>query len=193
MKPYWLIALLAAPFTQASPDEFEQHAPHEHGRAQLQMVGEHHQLHLALSGAAFNFYGFEHAPTTEQEHRTASHVKALFSQPDKLIHFTGGRCHIESMTPSLPFAGSHAHEDEHHHEHAHKHEHEHHEHGAHHGEHANAGVQYQFHCDALPELSAIELTLFDHFPALEKLHVEALILHHTIATELTPQNRKVSW
>lgn len=191
MKPYWFVALLAAPFAQASPDEFEQHAPHEHGRAQLQVVGEHHQLHLSLSGAAFNFYGFEHTPTTKQEQHTADKVKTLFSQPAMLFKLTGGQCHLESMTPSLPFADSHAHEDKHHH--AHEHEHDHHDHGAHHGEHANAGVQYQFHCDALPELSAIELALFDHFPALEKLHVEALILDHTIATELDAKNRKVSW
>ena len=138
MKPYWIAALLLSPLAQASAEQFEQHDAHEHGKAVLQLVGEGKTLQLALSGAAFNFYGFEHQPHTQAEQQHATQVAKRLKDVAGLFRLSGGECSLQQLSIDLPFSEQETHE--HHdqqHEHAKhgEHQHEQHHEDAEHGEH----------------------------------------------------------
>jgi hypothetical protein len=69
-------AASALAVTPASADEFEQHAAHEHGKAQLDVAVDRGRVELRLDTPAANVLGFERPPRTPQERQAIATAAA---------------------------------------------------------------------------------------------------------------------
>ncbi|UAB69996.1 DUF2796 domain-containing protein [Vibrio sp. SCSIO 43132] len=93
----------------------------------------------------------------------------------------------------------HDHDKHEHHDHdKHDHDkHEHHDHEGHdheeHGGHGEFIVEYHFDCEHIEKLSQIDTQWFKQFPSTEKMSVNMITDKAQVATELTPNNHKVSF
>ena len=189
-----LLALsLALPFSQpllADDHDHHQHGSldaHEHGVASLNLVVDGSQVSLELDSPAANLVGFEYQPSTDKDRATVARVKAALEQADGLFTLTAAAdCQLQQVELDSPLFAAHDHEerehehedhdhDEHDHhdadEHAHDDEHEH-EHE--HGEHADIEGRFDYVCAAPEQLEALTLPLFNDFPAMQRIQVQAI-------------------
>ena len=187
-----LLALsLALPFSQpllAVDHDHHQHGSldaHEHGVASLNLVVDGNQVSLELDSPAANLVGFEYQPSTDEDRATVARVKAALEQADGLFTLTAAAdCQLQQVELDSPLFAAHDHEehedhdhDEHDHhdadEHAHDDEHEH-EHEHEHGEHADIEGRFDYVCAAPEQLEALTLPLFNDFPAMQRIQVQAI-------------------
>ncbi|MCE2571000.1 ZrgA family zinc uptake protein [Motilimonas eburnea] len=89
----------------------------------------------------------------------------------------------------------HEHEDKHEHEGEHKHEgdHEHEHDHDHDSAHADITVSYLFTCRNPGAITQLPVTLFKHFPLTEKIQVQGIMNETQMATNLSPDNDKITW
>lgn len=186
-----LLALsLALPFSQpllAEDHDHHQHGSldaHEHGVASLNLVVDGNQVSLELDSPAANLVGFEYQPSTDEDRATVARVKAALEQADGLFTLTAAAdCQLQQVELDSPLFAAHDHE-EHEHEdhdhdehdaddHAHDGEHEH-EHEHEHGEHADIEGRFDYVCAAPEQLEALTLPLFNDFPAMQRIQVQAI-------------------
>jgi hypothetical protein len=115
------ISASAAKQPERPPEEFEQHAAHEHGKVTINVALEEKKLVIELDSPAVNVIGFEHEPRTDDERtavRTASNLlksgKGLFGLPkDALCLFEGADVKAPKWEQSQEQHGAHE-EQEHH-------------------------------------------------------------------------------
>lgn len=137
----------AAVHAESHPEEFEQHAPHEHGKVTINVALEEKQLVIELDSPAVNVVGFEHEPRTDDERavvRTASNVlnsgKGLFGLPkDALCLFKGADVKPPEWEQSTEEHGAH---DQHEH-------------------HADYEARFTYKCEAPGSLTWLEPWLLD--------------------------------
>jgi hypothetical protein len=134
------LAALAHGAAFAQDSEVRQLGAHVHGEARLSVaIDPASGLALAeLSGAAWNFYGFERAPETDEERETIASVNAALSEPGLIAFPERAGCTLAETE----IAGSggdhghdHAHDGDHGHDHEADHDHGHEGHEAHASEH----------------------------------------------------------
>ncbi|MGB1110361.1 MAG: DUF2796 domain-containing protein [Gammaproteobacteria bacterium] len=160
---------------------------HVHGLAHMNVALDGHELVIEMESPLANFVGFEHEPSTPEQHELLEHALADLKKPASLINLPkAAECHPEKVTVELAHMEEHeAHEgegheqhDEHEAEHGHEkhakheehrdqHEHEHEEahadhkdeHKGHeeHAQHADADLRYHFQCEHGEELKALNL------------------------------------
>jgi hypothetical protein len=141
------ISANAAVHAEAHPEEFEQHAAHEHGKVTINLAVQEQQLVIELHSPAVNVVGFEHEPRTDDERaavRTASDLlksgKGLFGLPkDALCVFEGADIKAPKWEQSPEEHGAH---DEHEH-------------------HADYEARFTYRCEAPGNLTWIEPWLLD--------------------------------
>ncbi|WP_200870123.1 ZrgA family zinc uptake protein [Catenovulum agarivorans] len=168
-----------------------QYDAHIHGVAEISIVMEGKELHMQLHSPADTLVGFEHKAQTQQQKQAVQTVDRYLNTVNKIVEFTGNKCNaveievdVTALLPEEHGHDEHEHEhDKHAHEHdKHTHEHDEHEHkhDKHEHEHEHDGhersdthieitANYQFLCDDITEISAIQIKLFEQFPALEKV------------------------
>ena len=137
----------AAVHAEPQPEEFEQHAAHEHGKVMINVALEEKQLVIELDSPAVNVVGFEHAPRTDDERaavRTASDLlksgKGLFGLPkDALCLFQGAEVKPPKWEASSEEHGA-----------PDKHEH-----------HADYEARFTYRCEAPRSLTWLEPWLLD--------------------------------
>jgi Protein of unknown function (DUF2796) len=147
--PFFLscIAANAAVHAEPHPEEFEQHAAHEHGKVMINVALEEKQLVIELDAPAVNVVGFEHEPRTDAERtavRTVSDVlksgKGLFGLPkDALCLFQGSDIKAPKWEHSPEEHDAH---DEHEH-------------------HADYEARFTYRCEAPRSLTWLEPWLLD--------------------------------
>ena len=94
-------------FSETSKDSdeslptIEQHAPHEHGAANLTIAIDENKMEIDLESPADNIFGFEYVPSTDEDKKivkdAVSQLKAastLFTLPD------AAKCHLDQVTVS---------------------------------------------------------------------------------------------
>lgn len=170
-----LIALLS--FTGApQAEEQRHHGVHVHGEALLNLALEGGVLEAELISPAANLVGFEHPPRDagerERLHRAAEQLKdgaRVLGIP------AAAGCRAEEVEVESALL-----EQEHRHEVA---EHDHGHEGEHHGEeaaemehegHAEFHVHYHFQCAHPEALARLGMGLFQLFPGIESLRVQAV-------------------
>jgi Protein of unknown function (DUF2796) len=141
------ISANAAVHAEPKPEEFEQHAAHEHGKVMINVALEEKHLVIELDSPAVNVVGFEHEPRTDSERaavRTVSDVlksgNGLFGLPkDALCLFQGAEIKAPKWEPSPD------------------------EHGApdRHEHHADYEARFTYQCDAPGSLTWLEPWLLD--------------------------------
>lgn len=173
-----LLALsLALPFSQpllAEDHDHHQHGSldaHEHGVASLNLVVDGNQVSLELDSPAANLVGFEYQPSTDEDRATVARVKAALEQADGLFTLTAAAdCQLQQVELDSPLFAAHDHDEHDHHdadEHAQDDEHE-------HGEHADIEGRFDYVCAAPEQLEALTLPLFNNFPAMQRIQVQAI-------------------
>ena len=184
-----LLALsLALPFSQPllaeDDDHHHQHGSldaHEHGVASLNLVVDGNQVSLELDSPAANLVGFEYQPSTDEDRATVARVKAALEQADGLFSLTAAAdCQLQQVELDSPLFAAHDHE-EHEHEDHDRDEHDHHDADEHahddeheHGEHADIEGRFDYVCAAPEQLEALTLPLFNDFPAMQRIQVQAI-------------------
>lgn len=145
------IALALSLFSVAAA---AQHAPHEHGVATLQVALDGAHLHIELDSPLDNLVGFEHAPRNAREReafdammRRLRDLGALFELPAAAACVAA---EPELALPHGPDAGKGT------------------------GAHSDVRASYAFECSAPAQLSKLRIGLFDAFPRLKRLRVDAV-------------------
>lgn len=140
----------------AQDEPTRQLGAHVHGEARLSVaIDPASGLALAeLSGAAWNFYGFERAPETDAERETIASVNAALSAPDLIAFPDRAGCmlaqaQIEGAGGDQSDDHDHAHDEAHDHDHHDDHDgedHGHdagHDHGHSHADHDTHGSEHE--------------------------------------------------
>tara|TARA_R110002049_G_scaffold170822_3_gene337447 strand:+ start:371 stop:1030 length:660 start_codon:yes stop_codon:yes gene_type:complete len=147
-----------------------QHA-HEHGVADLRIAVDGATLLVEFDSPLANLVGFEHAPRDAAQREALSTLAARLREPQKLLSLpAAAQCEQVAIEIEVP-----GHEDEHGHGHDHdKHGHDKHDHGHAHDhadEHADAFAAWEFRCENIDALDAVELGLIEAFPTISTLRV----------------------
>ena len=154
-----------------------QHGAHVHGLAELTVVIEGNILEINLQSPGANIVGFEHRATTTEQIRAVEKAKTALEAAAKLFVFIGNSCQLLRADADVtaivkPVAHQqHKNHREHSHEHEHEHEHEHKNEPGKEDTHSEITAFYRFNCQQDSTLTAIGVNLFEHFPAIEELHV----------------------
>ncbi|MEO1828573.1 MAG: DUF2796 domain-containing protein [Pseudomonas sp.] len=194
MRRTLLALALALPCSQALHAHEHEHehdtlGAHEHGVASLNLVVDGNQASLELDSPAANLVGFEYQPSTDEDRATVARVKAAMEQADGLFSFTpAAGCQLQQVDLDSPlFAAQDHDEHDHHddHEHAHDHSHE-------HGEHADIEGRFDYVCDAPEQLEALTLPLFNDYPAMQRIQVQAITASGQHGAVLTAEQPTLS-
>lgn len=131
-----------------------QHAPHEHGVATLQVALDGSRLHVELDSPLDNLVGFEHAPRTAREREALDAMARRLRDPGALFELPAAAACVaaepELALPHGPDAGKAA------------------------GAHSDVRASYAFECAAPAQLTKLRIGLFEAFPRLKRLRVDAV-------------------
>lgn len=208
--------LTASAFAQDG--EMRQLGAHVHGDARLSVaIDPESGLALAeLSGAAWNFYGFEHAPRTEAERETVAAVRSSLAQEDLIAWPDRAGCTLSEVAVEAAMTGSggesdhgdhgdddhdhgdhdhgapdhgHAHEDDHGSDHGHEHDPD---HGAEAG-HSDVTASWTYQCDRIEAAGRFDAAgVFSALPRLERINAEAFDGTRAAVRTLTAQDAVIT-
>ena len=181
LKKSTLVSLAIACSTPA----IAQQSAHVHGFASINLAIDDEELQIEFVSPAESIVGFEYEPSTAAERKAVADAIALLRNPAKLFALPASAgCELHEVEAERHAEGEH---DEHEHdEHAKhdEHEGEHDEHAKHDDEHAHEESEegeshsefhahYHFDC-AKPVIAEIGLPLFETWPRIEEVRVQAL-------------------
>ncbi len=165
---FWL--LLIAPLAGHAA------APHVHGMATLQLAVDGNTLQLNLESPLDSLLGFEHLPRTAQQKDAVKVMEGHLRQADRLFQPSpAARCTLKSVTLDSPVLNAGK------------------PHAPPHDEHADLDGEFVFTCAQPGELRDLEVKLFETFPGVRQLKVEAATPRGQKAATLTPQQRRIGW
>lgn len=178
-KCFQCLSIFTATFflsATASAEEYETQASHVHGVASLFIVQEGNELEVELTSPAMNLLGFEHSPGNEQQRRQVSRVSAQLHNVNQVVVFSGGQCQLLEVDIEMP-----AMDVDHHTDHA-----DHSESG-----HSDVEVEYEFSCQKPETITALEVKLFEQFPALEEVDVQWIVNGQQGGKTLSPSDSRL--
>ena len=145
---------------------------HEHGKASMNVVLAGLVLEIEIKTPAANVLGFEHQPETGQQKQTLAAAVAQLNAPEGFIRLADeAGCQLSGAdVDSALLAQAHGEEGEHHHD---DHDEEGH-HDAEHQGHSDFELSYQFKCQKPEALSGFSLELFQQYPLMKQLEVQAI-------------------
>ncbi len=188
----WAVLVLNVPGPVTGAEStHREHGAHEHGHGVLEVVAESDELVIALRIPAVNAVGFEHAPSTAQQHQLAEETIARFRLGEQLfVASSAAGCRL--VDAGVELAGMEeehggAHEGEEHEKNAHASPD--HDAQAEEGEHAQEDhselhAEYHFRCANLARLEAIEVRVFDALHDVEAIDARVVTAAFQGAAEL---------
>ena len=210
--------LTASAFAQDG--EMRQLGAHVHGEARLSVaIDPESGLALAeLSGAAWNFYGFEHAPRTEAERETIAAVRSSLAREGLIVWPDRAGCTLSEVALEAAMTGSgdesdhgdddhdrgdHDHGDHDHgdHDHGHAHDDDHgsdhgHEHDPDHGAeagHSDVTASWSYQCERIGAAGRFDAAgVFSALPRLERINAEAFDGSRAAVRTLTAQDAVIT-
>jgi hypothetical protein len=136
---------------------------HEHGSVQLDIAVEAAEVSLAVEMPLDSLLGFERAPRTQAERQAAAAALAKMRDGAALFRFdAAAQCTLASAkveAPLLEPAATPAAKP------------------AAAGEHADLDASYAFRCAQPARLATVEVLLFDAFPRVARVTVQAVLPH----------------
>jgi len=198
MKISTVLAVAAAFSSSTSLAQTERDLDsHEHGSAALNVAIDNSSVIIELDTPWNNLVGFEHAPSTEEQHALVDNSMATLNQPDQMFTFNGASCEATETVVESTLAM----EDEHHDDHDDDHkdadghdEHDDHDHDDHDGEgetHSEVLVSYAFNCDNIGQLTSIDVNLLEIWSGFEDLDVQLIGPGGQTAVELSPEQTQL--
>jgi hypothetical protein len=141
------------------------HEAHIHGEVLLQLVADQQELVVEMASPAVNFLGFEHAAQTGAERQAVQAMEQRLNNVASWLNLRGGDCKVvETKVDASALSGV--------------------------TNHADVTLTAQFSCAALVKLTGVELTLFNHFPEIEKVTLEWMVSGEQGQAILTARNNR---
>lgn len=166
----------------ADDTEHREHDAHVHGTASLNIAIDSGHIDAELVTPAMNIVGFEHAPRDDAERQAvASAAVMLEDGAALLVPSAAAGCRLDSSQAASSLIDT-AHEPETTHD-AHEHDHD--------DVHSEFHVHYRFHCDEPAAIETIQVNLFEAFPGMETIEVQALTADRQVGGMLTPEDNVI--
>ncbi|MDJ0683682.1 MAG: DUF2796 domain-containing protein [Alphaproteobacteria bacterium] len=182
-----------------------EHGAHVHGVATLNVAVEGDTVEMALTAPGADIVGFEYTPKTAEEKAAVKDAATFLEDASGLFAFPPeAGCQMQEARVDSALLGpdhdhDHKHEDHDHDAHGEKadghaeHSHDDHDHHAHGDEpHAEFQALYRFQCTDPDRLDFIDVKLFERFPTIEELDVQAISNSGQSARELTPSSARLT-
>ncbi|MDC1510044.1 DUF2796 domain-containing protein [Oceanospirillaceae bacterium] len=171
---------------------------HEHGSANLDIVIDTDTIQMSFHSPAVNIVGFEYATDDKQQLLLIKQAKDSLSNVNDMFSLVGN-VSCQTVKASANWLTEHEeehddHEEEHDDHEGHEEEHDDHEgHEEEHdetpsSEHAEFIAEYELTCKQLNNLTAIEVNLFEFFPAIADLDVQMIYAGGQVKQELNANN-----
>jgi hypothetical protein len=175
MKPgfakAWALGVLVTACGPAGPALAQKQAhreasTHVHGAAELSFVISGNDLLVDLDSPLVNIVGFEHAPKTSTERKTADAATRLLNDPARIaVPSPEAECVAATASVALPFDPASTHGEK---RAGGKEEHE---ADANSHDHIDVQVSYAFACARMERLEHIEVTALKTFPGIKAAQV----------------------
>jgi len=181
----WIFATISA----ASERE---HDAHEHGVSRLNIAVDEKTIEIELMAPGVDIVGFEHAATASADKIAVKKAVATLQKGSVLFDFPDdANCRLEEGEVTSQLAEAHqAEHDDHAHEkkeNGHSDDHK----DAEESTHAEFHAHYHFHCAEPRHISHMEVKLFEHFPTMREIDVQAITSSGQSAMELTSTSARL--
>ena len=166
-------ALLAFAVTARAAER--EHGAHQHGVSHMNIAIEDKSIEIELIAPGADIVGFEHATGTAiNQVAVKNALAALKNGGDFFVFSAAAGCRLQEAETVSDLT------EEHHDEHE--------KHGQAHEKqnHAEFHARYLFQCDTPARISHVDVKLFQRFPTLREVEVQAVTVSGQSATELTP-------
>jgi len=175
-------AAAAAVAAEHEQPRVEAHEAHVHGVGWLNLALEGSELYLEFGSPAANLLGFEHAPGDAHERAAVQRIRALLSAPGDLFGLPpGAGCRAVDADLEIPWSDGQAADSGGQRPAGHERD------GVQSGGvHADIHAAYRFRCAAPVAVDAVEVLLFEVFPALRRLDVQFITSDRQAAVVLSP-------
>jgi len=146
------------------PPTIEQHAPHEHGAANLTIAIDANKMEIDLESPADNIFGFEYIPSTEADKNTVKDAVNQLKAANKLFTLPeAAKCHLDQVNVSSAILEKKPVDENNKQQHAHNHAHN------------DVDVSWHYSCQSGENLDSITPHFFTIFsPRFKHLKVEWL-------------------
>lgn len=145
---------------------------HVHGLSEITIAIDNNTVEINFSSPASNLIGFEHIATTKAQIAAVEAAELLLKQHKTIFELSGGECELENKTIDLsnlkstqPIKKAHIDESQYKGDHPHKHIEKNNENSRH----SEVIANYHYHCEKLPNLPSITVTIFKLFPGIQKI------------------------
>lgn len=185
MHRYLTILVLSAATTAAA----QEHGPHEHGVGKLNVAVEGNVVEIELEVPGADIVGFEHAPSSDDEHAAVDAAAAKLADGVALFRLSpGAGCTLAEAEIESGLMEDHD-------DHGKDHDADHKEHaeGEEHEGHAEFHVHYHFDCTDPAALTLLETDYFATFPAARELETAILTDAGQAAGEMTPDTPRLAF
>ncbi|MBT2948700.1 MAG: DUF2796 domain-containing protein [Vibrio anguillarum] len=189
-------------------EEFRQHEAHVHGHVEFNIAQDGQDLLIEITAPGADVVGFEHAPQNDEQQQRLNKVLEQFSHADGIFQLPApAKCHLEESRIAHTLNGEH-HDHDHDHDHHEKHDDKHQDKDAQHahhdhkkdvhdeGEHSGHGeftIQYQYHCDNMPQLQYLDTQWFNLFPNTQTISANVLTDKAQSASELKTNSTRITF
>jgi hypothetical protein len=198
----------------------EEHEAHEHGHATLMLVQEKDELQLVFKSPAMNIVGFEHQPSSPEQHEKVDRAEKSLSKANSLFVINQqAQCVLEhahvksSLLEKSEHGDEHtnhaeaehdnhsddSHSDDKHSDDSHsvdKHSDDSHsvdKHSDDKSSHSEFEAEYHFECKNISALKTIKLTLFDAFSSIEEIEAQIITSSGQQLLELDHNNVSIKF
>lgn len=200
MKFFKALAAVAAGYSLSALAQTERDLDsHMHGAATMNVAVADSAVFIELNTPWNNLVGFEHAPSTEEQHTLVDTALQKLNDPGQLFSFDGGDCSIDTVMVENTMAEGDSHEEDHEEGHDKEHGEEHDDHDKEHAEehsdhdeesetHTTVLVTYSYNCDQIASLNAIDLSIFSIWSGFNDLDVQLIGEKGQTLVELNPES-----
>ena len=149
-----------------------EHAAHEHGVGQLNVVVEGDVLQLELVSPAMNIVGFEHKPETHRQELAVEEAVVILMKGEQVFILpAAARCQLQEADVDTELLADAGHDD------------------GHEGEtHADFDATYIFKCATPDRLQYVDVQLFSLFPGTGEIDAQVISSSGQSVVELGPQS-----
>lgn len=153
------------------------HGAHVHGESRLNLAREGKQVEIELEAPGADIVGFESAPKSATQHKKVETAMGKLRNGATLFAFpSDAGCRLAEAEVESPFKEEHGHG---HHKNAEE------------AEHSEFHAHYHFECQRPGELNEITVRLFEAFPGMQKIKVQAILPGGQRSAVLTTDARRI--
>ena len=214
-----VVLMGVAPSIYAEKNETNLDA-HVHGLSELTIASEGEDLNIQLTSPAMNIVGFEYKAVSKKDIEAIKNAESILNQPEVLFLFSDNGCKPINIDVDISGLieeddhGQHDNKQNHHKDHDDHKEHDDHDHHKDHDDHkkhddhtdhkdhhdhdkheshSEIVANYRYRCKDIAKLSSIQVSLFEAFSGIHKIHTMWLTPSKQGSVTLTAKNQMVEF